>query len=104
MAFTVTPTSGDAPYLLEAVFSNSVLIDNVNFSLSVKYTSSVGSCPAEGSNQELAPSQIQSLLNNGSFNHFSAVSAGSCRTYTLTIKNIASDDVVDSYSVSVDNV
>ena len=104
MAFSVTPTSGDAPYVLTANIANSALIDGVKYAVSVAYSSSSGSCPAEGSEVYLTPIQIDTLLTTGSFTSYSAVNTGNCRTFTLEIIRVLDSVVVDSSSVSVDNV
>lgn len=106
MAFTVTPTSGAVPYLFEAVFSNKASIIAGNYSVHF-YSSvnTVGSCPSPpvaGTDQQ---NVVNSLLNTGSYTLASnGVPEGNCRVFNLVIREVSSGNIVDSSSVSIDNV
>lgn len=105
MAFTVTPTSGAAPYILSADIINTGNIDGVNYVAAVFSSQSIGSCPSVGETTPLATSRLNTLLSVGSVDaNVITVPAGSCRTFTLSITRLSDNVVVDSSSVSVDNL
>lgn len=104
MAFSVTPTSGDAPYTLSASFVDTTYIDGVNYRVRVQSSVSVGSCPSIGTSEPLGVSQVNQLVVSGSTITNPVVPAGSCRTFTLDILRLSDNSVVDSSSVSVDNI
>ena len=104
MAFSVSPTSGSAPYVLEADFENRLGFDTGTYGLFVYATTTAGSCPplvTTGTNIDAAAT---ALLDVGSYSTTTTVPAGSCRTFSLVIKNLATSDVVGSSIVSVSNL
>lgn len=103
MAFTVTPTSGAEPYTFNAQFSDAVNIDNVHFSLTIRSSQLVGSCPPIGNGTD-RQSAVNALLATGEYVDNEAVPAGSCRAYTAQIINKVTGDPISSETVTVSNV
>lgn len=105
MAFTVTPTSGAVPFLYQAQFGNKSNIDGINYALSYRVNTSVGSCPPvenAGTNQAQVASD---LLEFGEHTQtMGNIPAGSCRTGSLIITHVPTGDVVDIKGVFIDNV
>lgn len=99
----MTPTSGDAPYVYTATFENQSNFDGIHYALEVRSSTSVGSCPAQGSGttlQEFA----DSLLSDGSYTQVdNSVPSGSCRTTSLRIVELKSGSYVNAGSVNIDN-
>lgn len=105
MAFTVTPTSGAAPYVFEAEFSNRIGLDQGFYSLHFYATSGVGTCPAPTTSGTDQQNVVQALLNVGTYTQSgNSVPAGSCRVHNLVIREIATNNIVSSSSLSIDNV
>lgn len=104
MAFDVTPTSGAGPYTFTAVFDDPTFIDGVNYSISVRSSGAVGSCPQRGSAEPFPPADIATLLNTGSVTVTFVIPAGSCRTFTLDVLRVSNNTSVANSSVSVNNV
>lgn len=105
MAFTVTPTSGSAPYLFEAEILNSVGIDWGLYNAHLYADVATGSCPAPrvaGTDQQAA---AMSLVNTGEYLlPGNSVPSGDCRVYNLVIRDTMTGDIIDSSDVSIDNV
>ena len=105
MAFAVTPTSGDAPYILTADFANSHNIDGVNYAIEVRTSMREGSCPFDSAGSLLSASIVDSLLADGTVNSgFDTVDSGSCRVFTLRLRRLSDNMVLSRESVSVDNI
>lgn len=105
MAFTVTPTSGAAPYTFTANVEGSDLIDGVNYSATVLSTRATGSCPVEGIGNPWTPNLMASLLNSESIvSDYGTVASGDCRTTTLLIKRLHDNEVVASANTVIDNL
>lgn len=105
MAFSVTPTSGEAPYFLSAAFDNKTYIDGVNFIASVRSSSLVGSCPLVGTANPLGVQRMQQLLASGSVDSgYTSVASGSCLAITLSVSRVSDGVVVAASTVTVDNV
>lgn len=103
MAFTVTPTSGAAPYTFEATFFNKMRINTGRYTLFLRSTDMVGSCPPMGNSTNLAAGASQ-LLANGILISNANVSNGSCRTFTLSITDNVDSSVISSATISISNV
>lgn len=103
MAFTVTPTAGDAPYVLNATFDNIASIDFINYSLELRSSSQVGSCFMDVSEGPDTPSISQSLLASGSATLLNSVPAGSCSTRSLIIRDLSTNAIIESQNVYIDN-
>lgn len=105
MAFTVTPTSGSAPYLFEAEILNSVAIDLGVYSAHFYGSTDIGSCPSPTTSGTDQQNIAQALVNVGSYQQVgNSVPAGSCRVHNLVIREIATGNIVASSSLSIDNV
>lgn len=102
MAFTVTPTSGSAPYLLEANVSNSVGINNVDYSAELLSSVLTGSCPTSGATP--IPGAGIVLATSGQYTANTNTTVGSCRVFQLVIRNVATNAVVASQTVNVNNL
>lgn len=103
MAFEVTPTSGEAPYLFTAIIDNASLIDGVLYTATVMYSTSPNSCPLEGNSTPWNAGQINDLINGNGTTVNTSVNPGICRTWTLNVFRVSDSTVVASSSVSVDN-
>lgn len=103
MAFSVTPTSGDAPYTFTAQISDAVNIDGGRYTLLFQSTTAVGSCPPLGSSTNV-PGGVDALLATGQSTDTVDVPAGSCRTYTLRIRDNELGTYISSENVQVSNV
>ena len=103
MAFSVTPTSGDFPYNFTATFLSAMLLDDVRYSLLFQSSTAVGSCPSLGVGTEL-PGGVASLLATGTYTSTISVPAGSCRAYTLRIRDNVTDTFISTETVHVDNI
>ena len=105
MAFTVTPSSGSAPYLYEAEFSNRFGLDAGFYSAHIYADVAVGSCPAPRTAGTDQQSFAQALVSTGEYlQTVNSVPAGSCRVYNLVIRDKTSGDIVASSPVTIDNV
>lgn len=105
MAFTVTPTSGDAPYTLSAAIDNAFNVDGVNYVASVMYYNNTGSCSVSGTGTALNPTAVKTLVDSGSVVlNTSTIPDGNCRTLVLEITRMIDNVVISSSSASIDNV
>ena len=103
MAFSVTPTSGAQPYTFEADLENKAKIDNDRYVMTLRSTTTVGSCPAVGAGTNLQTG-VDELIANGVYVNTQSVPDGSCRTTTLQISDNFLGVVVSSKSVNISNV
>lgn len=103
MAFSVTPTSGEAPYTFTAEFNNQKLIDGVRYILQFRYSEGVGLCPSLGISNNIFVG-IAPLLETGSYVTNAVIPIGSCRAYTLSIKDNVNNVTYNNVTVTVDNV
>lgn len=103
MAFDVTPTSGTSPYTFTAQISDAVNIDNDRYSLLFQSTTAVGSCPPLGSSTNV-PDGVAALLATGVATDNIDVPVGSCRTYTLRIRDNELGTYISQQNVQVSNV
>ena len=103
MAFDVTPTSGDSPYDFTATFDSRVSLDHDRYSLSLQSSEAEGSCPALGTSVSLG-NGATSLLETGAYSTLNSVPAGSCRTYTLRIRDHVTNTYTSVASVQVTNI
>ena len=103
MAFTVTPTSGVAPYVLYLELSDKVGIDQGFYYATFKSSPSANPCPLiDTGNQN---SQIASqLIDTGSAVVTGTVEPGLCRTYTFAIRDSATNAIISQQAVSVSNI
>lgn len=103
MAFTVTPTSGDAPYVYTADFTGKDVIDGVSFSLEARTTVLVNECFLGMSDGVNSQTIVDNILNTGSHTSMTSVGAGFCRTVSLIIRNMNTGMVVDYKNITIDN-
>lgn len=103
MAFAVTPTSGAGPYTLTADITNKDSFNYNRYALTLSFTDAVGSCPASGVATVLVSGAVN-LLESGSFAHPLVVATGSCRTYTLRVRDLVTGSIVQFMNVTVNNV
>lgn len=105
MAFTVTPTSGDAPYILNADISNKLGFELGLYSLELRNATNAGSCPAPiYSGGMLTPQAVELLTLGTTTITTPSVPTGSCRIYTLLVRNIVTGSRVSEKTVSINNV
>ena len=104
MAFTVTPTSGTAPYLYEAEIANRIGFDLGLYITEYRFLEAVGSCPANAVVGPNSTGNAFALLNTGSFTSQSPVPAGSCRSSVFLVRRISDGTIVSQMSVDINNV
>ena len=105
MAFTVTPTSGASPYIIQANIDQSYLVNGVDYSAAIMSSVGVGSCPTLGTTSPMPDSLLMQVVTGIAVNSgWSTVPSGSCRTWTLTITNNSDNSIIAQSSVSVNNV
>lgn len=103
MAFTVTPTSGEAPYVLSADIDNLINIDGVHYRGFIGSGTAVGSCPAAGFTT-LPRVEREEFFESGSVTLTDSVPPGSCRTFTLRIIRVSDEEEIAVSHINVDNV
>lgn len=104
MAFDVTPSSGAGPYTLTASFANASLLDGVTYALELRASIQDVSCNtgmSEGTNQ---PGAVQSLLDTGSHVAEQPVNPTLCRTYSLIIRDVVNNTVIQFTNAYIDNL
>lgn len=105
MAFDVTPTSGESPYLFTATFLNKDTFNTGLYVLEFRSATSASACPASAISGNSNPAVAAALLNNGSYEAVGAdVPAASCRTYGLYIRLVSDNSIVSSSLVNVNNI
>ena len=105
MAFTVTPTSGAAPYSLSAIVDNKENIDGISYVASVWTSVATGTCPLTGTATPVNVVLVDQLINSGTvILPYVSVDPGTCRTFTLRIMRAKTNVVIASSNATVDNV
>lgn len=104
MAFSVTPTSGNQPYVLNATFNSKIAFSTGLYSLNVYKSVGTGGCPLPSVTVESMPAIADALLANGTFTATDSVLTGYCRVYNLVIRAVATGDILGQSNVSVNNV
>lgn len=104
VAFTVTPTSGNAPYLLTAVFDRGDSFVDPGYALEARATTRPGSCLLGLSQSANVPAMVTALLDTGEFSMLTDVPANQCRTISLIVRNTITGDVLDSKNVYINNI
>ena len=104
MAFTVTPTSGDAPYVFTAEFDNIESFIPQRYLLLFRSNTSVGSCSSSISGN-FNPTAAADLLNEGVYTLESpSVPVGSCNRYRITVYDVVNNSSLENVDVTIDNV
>ena len=103
MAFSVTPTSGAAPYFFTADIDNAFLINGVDYVATVRRSGQSGSCPPAGVGTQLDQNFVDSLINGETVSVEDSVPVGDCRAYTLRILRVDGLVEIASSTVHVDN-
>lgn len=99
------PTSGDLPYVFTASFDNSGSIENGLYIVQFITATASGSCPPVSTTGPSASAAATALFDTGSYTQtINAVPAGSCRRYTLVVREVASGEVTSVESVTVSNL
>lgn len=104
MAFSVTPTSGAAPYTYEASFLYPHLITSGAYELRFQSLTATGSCPSDFSGVANNPGRAASLLMSGEYVLTTSIPAGVCSSARLSIQETSSGVVVSEMFVSINNV
>ena len=103
MAFDITPTSGDAPYLLSASFENSVSFGH-GYELIVRRSGTMGSCNTVVTTGPLEPVIADALLSAGQYSIPDTVAAGRCDVYKIYIRNTSTGDIIDPMIATINNL
>lgn len=105
MALTVTPTSGDAPYILSADIAGSEYVDGVHYTATLRTATAVGECPFSTAGSTMPQSIVTELLNEGSVSlGIATVPQGSCQVIALRIIEVGSESLASIERVSIDNI
>lgn len=103
MAFTVAPTSGEAPYTFEASFEAGANLNTDRYTLLLNSSEASGSCPALGSSTPLVAGASQ-LLASGVYISNASVLTGFCRAYTLSVRDNVLGTSISSETLTISNV
>lgn len=105
MAFTVTPTSGAAPYLFEADFLNKDTFNTGLYVLEFRTSTSASQCPTSALEGNLNATAAIRILNDGVYTSSGMdVPSGVCRAYGLYVRLVSDNSVVSSSVVNIDNL
>lgn len=105
MAFTITPTSGTAPFLLEASFSAKESFSSGLYSLETIALTAVGSCPSPPVSGSNISAISAGLLADGQYIIATAsIPAGSCRVYNLVIREVSTGIIISQAPATINNV
>lgn len=103
MAFTVTPTSGDAPYVYNVSFENA---GNFGSEYSFEYANvmNVGECATDYTLGTNLPATAATLLATGTSSSGTSVPSGSCRSAFARIRRLSDNVVISGSIANIDNV
>ncbi len=105
MAFSVTPTSGNAPYVFTANISNKANLMPGYYSLEFRGVGAVGSCPSDGIPGNNIPLAVEQIMATNSYTQVSPnVMPGACRVSTLIIRDLKTNSIVSQSTVQVSNL
>ena len=104
VAWAVSPITGNAPYTVTATFDKKNLIDNINYGFQVISAVNVGACNTDPLAGSVQASLTSAILSSNTGQAMANVPAGSCRTYSGIITDLATGIVVSSMMASVNNV
>lgn len=100
----VEPSSGPAPYVLKAGFSDREKIDGVTYALQVVYTYQPGSCKQPGFSDAPLPAVAEALLTNGEYTFEGDVGAGQCYSISGFIYQVSDGTIVSSMTTEINNI
>lgn len=103
MAFTVTPTSGEGPYVLDALISNREMIDDVNYGLRVMRSNAETPCPVVATGVSIGPI-VEAFLAGNEYADALTIPNDLCRTYTVVLTDLSTNTVIGEISQSVSNI
>ena len=104
MAFTVTPTSGSAPYLFEAEFDGVGSFGH-GYRAELRFSApTAGSCPPAANATNPVTGAGAELVNTGSYLRTTgSVPAGNCNVYRLVVLD-DTNTIISSSMVNIDNL
>lgn len=80
-----------------------MVIDNDKYTLLFQSTTAAGSCPPLGSSTNV-PNGVASILASGTYVSTLDVPAGSCRAYTLRVRDNVAGTFISSETIHVSNI
>lgn len=105
MAFDVTPTSGQPPFVFTADFSARYGLDAGYYFLQFYINTEVGFCPNGDPLGTTHPANALALLETGIYTQSAGpIPSGSCRTSTLVIREVGTNNIVSQAIANIDNV
>lgn len=104
MAFTVSPTSGAAPYVLTADISDKESLFWDRYALELRTRSSSGSCATPIMTSP--PNNVigAALLESGTSTLVADVPIGSCQVFSLVIRDLETDLIISQEVAQVSNL
>lgn len=105
MAFNVAPTSGTVPFVFTADFYSRYALDTGLYRLQFYVNTMEGSCP---NGNPLGTSQTEpvlAILDTGTYIQTTGyIPIGSCRTVTLVIREVETNEIISQEMVNIDNL
>lgn len=103
-SFTVAPTSGPAPYVFSAIFSNKGSLDGVVYSFKAFSSLGYGSCPSAASITTLNTGITMGLLSSGSYTEITDINNGECFGVKAQIIREADGHVMQQSVIYISNL
>ena len=105
MAFDVTPTSGEVPYVYTSEILNKESFDLGVFRLELKTLTQVGSCSPSGDTGVMNVPGATALRRFDTYTQTTqSVPPGNCRQSNLIVRDLRTGEVVSIMSVAISNV
>lgn len=104
MSFTVTPSSGAAPYTFDNVIDNRNMLDDVNYSATATLMQSSGSCNAPDVNGTVYSGLVPRLYTGNSYTAGTSVPSGRCQVVGIFIIRLSDGVVVSEAYASISNL
>lgn len=102
--WSVNPTSGSPPYIASAVFVNKESLDGVNYAFEVRTVNTTGSCRVDVLYAPIQVGIATAILSNGFYVSNAGVIAGVCRTWSASIRDLSTGQVIQTENVYVSNL
>lgn len=104
MALSVTPPSGDAPYVFDFDIVDKYLLGTGVYSAEVRMSTGVGSCPTVTRSSNIAPGGQSAVLTGNTYTVNTTVPDGSCMSLAIFIIRLSDDVVLSQQQASVSNI
>lgn len=104
VAFAITPTSGAAPYVYTAQFSNKEMLSTGEYFLQAVSQTTAGSCVNPAASGTSNPTIVTSILNTGQYTNTFSVPVGSCSVVALQIRRVSDNVIVSRELAQISNL